>query len=244
MNESREHGLSMVELLVALALSSLLILGVTQIYIDNRSSHMFHQGQSENIENGRYALLILERQLAKTGYRRSPDDSFEFAFPAATDSATGCQFKEGETINRVNSTTLCLRYQPRDDKELDCTGNTQNISGALGAPYNSFNESYVERLTVEDEVLRCNGSELTSGVSAIRVDFGVGRAGVREVTQYVNTPNRPIRSLRYALLMASERGSRQGMNSKAYSDWHGNEPTDNRLYHTVSSSMTLRNLMP
>ena len=30
-----QHGLSIIELLIALAISSLLILGVTQIYVDN-----------------------------------------------------------------------------------------------------------------------------------------------------------------------------------------------------------------
>ncbi len=240
MTQHQEHGLSMIELLVALALSSLLILGAIQIYIDNRSNHLFHQGQSENIENGRYALLILERQLAKAGYRRSPDDSFEFAFPAI--SGGDCPFDEGQTIRRINDTTLCLRYQPWNDTERDCS-QTSSFSG-LDTPYNSFTESIVERITVTDEVLTCNGAELATGVSAIRFDFGVGPAGVREVTEYTATPDRPIRSLRYALLMASDRGSRQGMSSKAYADWHGSEAPDNRLYLTVSNSMTLRNLMP
>lgn len=244
MTQHQEHGLSMIELLVALALSSLLILGAIQIYIDNRSNHLFHQGQSENIENGRYALLILERQLAKAGYRRSPDDSFEFAFPAI--SSGDCTFEEGQTIRKIDDTTLCLRYQPQDNTERDCS-QTSSFSG-LDTPYNSFTESIVERITVtDDEILTCNSAELATGVSAIRFDFGVGPAGVREVTGYTATPgsDQHIRSLRYALLMASDRGSRQGMSSKAYTDWHnGSAASDNRLYLTVSNSMTLRNLMP
>lgn len=242
MTQHKEHGLSMIELLIALALSSLLILGVTQIFIDNRSNYLFQQGQSENIENGRYALLVLERQLAKAGYRRSPSDSPEFAFPAV--SGGDCPFDEGQTIRRINDTTLCLRYQPRDNTERDCS-QTSSFSG-LDTPYISFTESIVERITVTDEVLTCNGAELATGVSAIRFDFGVGPAGVREITHYTNTPTSAdsIRSLRYALLMASDRGNRQGMTSQAYLDWHGNEASDNRLYHTVSSGVTLRNLMP
>ncbi|MFB1011579.1 MAG: PilW family protein, partial [Thiopseudomonas sp.] len=215
-----------------------------QIYIDNRSSYLFHQGQSETIENGRYALLILEQQLAKTGYRRSPDDSFEFAFPAITDATTGCRFAAGQTIVRVDESTLCLRYQPRDDAERNCAYEPPAFSGSLDTPYNAFTESFVARFAVTDEVLTCNGVELATGVSDIRFDFGVGPAGRREVTEYTATPDRPIRGLRYALLMASERGNRQGMSSKAYEDWHGREPSDNRLYHAVSNSITLRNLMP
>lgn len=131
-----ERGLSLVELMIALALSSLLILGVTQVYLNNRTNYLFHQGQSENIQNGRFALLMLEQQLAKTGYRRSPDDTFEFAFPAETKQ--NCAFDTGQTIYRVDDSTLCLRYQPQDDQEnFDCAGNTVTFTSSIDEPYNS-----------------------------------------------------------------------------------------------------------
>ncbi|MEN1592952.1 prepilin-type N-terminal cleavage/methylation domain-containing protein, partial [Pseudomonas aeruginosa] len=38
-----QKGLSMVELLVALAISSFLILGISQIYIDNKRNYLFQQ---------------------------------------------------------------------------------------------------------------------------------------------------------------------------------------------------------
>lgn len=243
MTQLKQTGLSLVELMIALALSSLFILGITQVYIDNRSSHLFHQGQSENIENGRYALLVLERQLAKTGYRRRPNEPYELVFPAENNATIGCEFEAGETIARVDEKTLCLRYQPRASNEYDCVG---NLLSASATPYvnTSSDKPVIERITIVDEVMTCNGVELVAGVSDIRFDFGVGPAGSREVTEYMTEPNRPIRSVRYALLMASERGNRQGMDSKAYEDWHGNQPADNRLYFSVSNSMTLRNMMP
>ncbi len=42
----RQSGLSMIELLVALAISSFLILGITQIYLDNKRNYLFQQGQA------------------------------------------------------------------------------------------------------------------------------------------------------------------------------------------------------
>lgn len=45
-----QAGLSLVELMVALAISSVLILGITQIYIDNKRSYSFQQNQAENQE--------------------------------------------------------------------------------------------------------------------------------------------------------------------------------------------------
>lgn len=250
----RQVGLSIVELMIALALSSFLILGATQIYIDNKRNYLFQQGQSDNLENGRFALMMLERQLAKAGYRRRADDAPEFAFPAGT-FGSNCVFTEGQTIAKVDDSTLCLRYQPRDTTERDCAGNSPTLSDptALDKPYTSYSPSqgqaFVERITLAATgELTCNAAVLVSGISAIRFDFGIGPAGAREVSSYSSTPNNDhIRSLRYSLLLASDRGHRQGMASQTYCNWLGTtpcNPPDDRLYHVASSSMTLRNLMP
>ena len=56
-----QKGLSMVELLVALAISSFLILGISQIYIDNKRNYLFQQGQAGNQENSRFVLMLLQQ---------------------------------------------------------------------------------------------------------------------------------------------------------------------------------------
>lgn len=40
MNATRQTGLSMVELMITLLISSFLILGITQIYIDNKRNYI------------------------------------------------------------------------------------------------------------------------------------------------------------------------------------------------------------
>ncbi len=73
MINSKEHGLSMIELLIALAISSFLILGITQIYIDNKRNYLFQQTQAANQENLRFLDLLLSQYINKAGFRRSPD---------------------------------------------------------------------------------------------------------------------------------------------------------------------------
>ncbi|PXC03145.1 pilus assembly protein PilW, partial [Pseudomonas aeruginosa] len=94
----RQSGLSMIELLVALAISSFLILGITQIYLDNKRNYLFQQGQAGNQENGRFAMMFLDQQLAKVGFRRRADDPNEFAFPAQQKTAYCEAFKAGSTL--------------------------------------------------------------------------------------------------------------------------------------------------
>lgn len=251
--QSSQSGLSLVELLIALALSSFLILGVTQMYIDNKRNYLFQQGQIGNLENGRYSLMVLENQLAKTGYRRRPEQSMEEAFPAGTFNAGAltCAFDEGVAITKIDDNTICLRYHPRDAEERDCSGAALSAANlaVIDDPYTLPAEAVVERITITGNQLICNGEPLVDGVGDVVFDFGVGDPAVREVSSYTLNPADRIRSIRYQFLMESE-GSNlsDGMTNQAYCEWNNISPCtpapDNTLYQIVSSGMTLRNLMP
>ncbi|WP_282343007.1 MULTISPECIES: PilW family protein [Pseudomonas] len=264
--EMRGHGqdgLSLVELMVALAISSFLILGVTQIYLDNKRNYLFQQGQSENQENGRFTLQLLEQQLAKAGFRRRPDDQLDFAFPAVTASQTGitdCAFAAGEVVKSVNAKTLCIRYQPRDTAEVDCLGNGRSANNAaIAQPYTSPVENFVEKIGVNDSgQLICtskNASGETSGVlvdgiTDIRFDYGVNTTEDREVTSFKVTPAGGdfIRVVRYSALMSTSQGNiSQDVQFKTYKEWYGEDataPNDGKIYQIAKSTMTLRNQMP
>ena len=258
-----QRGLSMIELLVALALSSFLVLGVTQIYIDNKRNYLFQQGQIGNLENGRFTLMTLEEHVAKAGYRRRPDQDMVQAFPAGTYSAgtATCTFTAGQAISKVDDTTICLRYQPRDANELDCAGAdlsatwTASEIAAIADPYTTPQSStpaagaIVERIAVAGGQLSCNSAVLVDGIEDVRFGFGVGPSGERVVNEYVTNPTNSIRSLRYELLMASENANLGGeVTNQAYCDWNSISPcaavADSKLYQVISSGITIRNLMP
>ena len=64
----RAHGISLVELLVALALSSLLSAVMVVAYTGSRQ-HYFYQEQSARLqENGRHAMRLLARELSMAGF--------------------------------------------------------------------------------------------------------------------------------------------------------------------------------
>ena len=112
---TRQRGLSMVELLVALLISSFLILGITQVYIDNRRNYVFQQSQASNQENTRFAEYTLNAWLNKAGYRRTPDQPMDDAFPKVAASPDCNEFLKEAAITGLKSTTeagLFIRYQP------------------------------------------------------------------------------------------------------------------------------------
>lgn len=250
MNKITQSGLSLVELLVALAIGVFLMLGISQIYLDNNKNSLYQQGQISNQESARFTLLILEQELLKAGYRRRPDDAFENTFPAAT---THCgNFVAGQTVRAVNN-GVCIRYQPSQPLERDCTGNI--IDGTPGTPYSSSRIVTVS-LRANNNELQCtsNGANIenpatgsiVSGVTELVLEYGFNATDDREITQYIANPdaNDNIRSIRYSALLATDSDKlRDGIETTK--QWRGeNLPDDGRLYQIATSTITLRNLMP
>lgn len=65
-------GVSMVEIMVALALSLVLMAGVGQIYLGSKQTYRLQDGQSRLQENARYALDTLSKDIRKAGSMGCP----------------------------------------------------------------------------------------------------------------------------------------------------------------------------
>jgi type IV pilus assembly protein PilW len=253
----RQRGLSLIELMITMTLSSFLIIGATQIYLDNKSSYLFFKGQTQNQDSGRYILDRLQSRLDKAGYRRLPSTRMSAAFPAA--SSKGCSFAAGPALVRVDDSTLCLRYQPRDASDRTCAGSSLSAVTGVATPYTLFDPSnnVVEKITVANNVLTCNGTTLAENVMGIRFDYGIDDTSdesARKVSRYATAPasGKIVRSLRFAVLLASEQSNVSGgMAGGACSDWTalaGSNGTcsdsSGALHRIATGSVALRNLMP
>lgn len=267
---NKQTGLSMVELLVALAISSFLILGITQIYLDNKRNYLFQQGQSSNIENGRYTLLILDQELAKAGYRREPDSLVEFVFPAQ--NTESCGFDAGEIVKFISANSFCIRYEPAFNGARDCEGN--NVADIPSGPYTRYSGvPIVAKFEFDTSTgeLRCNDAAIANGLADLRFEFGVNTTDEKIVATYKGTPasGDEIRSVRYFALAASEAQLSDNQDSPAFKHWiekypaaseaadgsTGSEETsgesqvdveapDRKLYSLVGSTTSMRNRLP
>jgi len=65
---AKSAGFSLVELMVAVALSSFLLLGVVEIYVSNKQSNNLQNGFSQVQENGRMVVEILSREIRRADF--------------------------------------------------------------------------------------------------------------------------------------------------------------------------------
>lgn len=266
--------MSLVEIMVAMAIGLFIVLVATTLYLNGAANVGFRMGQSENLSNGRYALGALDSEFTKAGFRRDPVQPMDEAFPADAAAATnGCKFGVGQAIYLTGTAPaqLCIRYQARDNTEKDCAGSAAGIptlaayeaptAPALGAGM------FVEKYYLSNGALVCQAGPsaaagavpVADGVRDILFEFGVGTGtdslAERRVEKFKTTAptsTEAIRSLRYAVLLASSaRGITAGMQSTICTRWTqlggasaSCDTSQGQLYQLASGSLTMRNLMP
>lgn len=269
MKATLQSGISLIELMIAMALGLFLILGATQIYIDNKKSYAFQQSQSENQEGSRYSLLFLQQELAKSGYRRRPDENIESVFPAEV--TADCTFRAGETVNRDSATSICIRYQPRDDKERDCMGNI--VDSSLTTPYSKTANRIAQKISFDSarNEITCTRkinttttttAAIVSGIVDLRFEYGVGNTvAPQTISSFIKTApssSQPVLAVRYTGLFRSSNGKLresttadtalanwQALTGASTAELTAMKAADNgNLYQVTQNTVTLRNRMP
>lgn len=250
----QQTGLSMVELLVALAISSFLILGITQVYIDNKRNYMFQQSQASNLDNSRFAVLMLDEILSKAGYRRAPDQGMEDAFPHnnTTLSDQCAPFPQEAVITKLKDTSsvgFCMRYQPATANEDLCDGNTTTLAKDEPFYYPAQNETIYLAIkytpddnkqggTISCQSNKGGNAELLNGIADMQVEFASGfemekrlKDGAYKNAADWQESDGVVRAVRYSVLTGSRPGQRDG-DSLVFSQWLANtasESSRNRL---------------
>ncbi|MFP6809273.1 MAG: PilW family protein [Pseudomonadales bacterium] len=66
---SSQRGLSLIEVMIALALGSVITVGVVQLFVANSETHRLMMGQSRMQESARFSLDFIGRSIRQAGYR-------------------------------------------------------------------------------------------------------------------------------------------------------------------------------
>jgi type IV pilus assembly protein PilW len=250
---NRQAGLSLIELMVAMLIGLFLILGVTQIFINNQKSYLFQQGQVGNQENGRFAMALLSQELSKAGYRSNPAKSFP------SGAGLGCDFAEDTSVIAVSTTALCLRYQAANKNDVNCQGTA--LSGAnqdtITAPYSKqINPIVIEKIEYDaaSKSIVCTSGTTTqplvTGVAGLRFEYGSGQGDLKTVSTFSAKPADTVGAVRYTVLMQSQGTASvrdSAATSTALNEWNtrftDNLVDSNQIYQLVQGTTMIRNQM-
>ena len=176
-DSTRQYGLSMVELLVAMALGLLLTVGALQMMLASQQLYDTTDSQSRIQENGRFALDFLSRELSKASYRteteeRPPNQTFLTEScagnNACTEDTTGLAGDQIAAVfkPRIAKPALPAGFDPEDLR--DCTGSNNNV-GENDIIANVF---YVATTDNGISALYCRGFNLNPEINSW---IGVGQ---------------------------------------------------------------------
>jgi type IV pilus assembly protein PilW len=175
-------GFTLVEMMVALALGSLLAIVVAQLFANTRSSNRSTEDASRMQESMRYAATIIGRTVRIAGYKSNPT-SVAAIFPSAARAL------DGTNGAGTASDTLIVRFQGAGPTSATADNTILNCLGVGVAPdFTTTNKSY-NRFSIAAgadgrNALFCNtdesspaaavlaGTELVPGVEAMQVLFG------------------------------------------------------------------------
>jgi type IV pilus assembly protein PilW len=258
---SRQNGVSLIELMVAMVIGLFLILGVTQIFISNQRTYLFQQGQMGNQENGRFALAILSQELLKAGYR----SSLGTVIPA-DNSLNGCTFPPGASVVALSETSLCIQYQARSKLDVTCQGTALPAGDrdSIAVPYSATavpsapRPKIVERISLDlaNKAITCTtgttSQQLVTGVQDLRFEYGSDPSDPKSVSIFSTAPPTGIiAAVRFSALMQSPGTSIIRDNTAAVAaalkEWNGRYGTTysdtSSIYQIVQGTIMVRNQM-
>jgi len=93
----RQRGLTMVELLIGLAISSFIIVGTVFVYSQSRTTYTINDTQARLQEYGRYAIGVLEPDLQLAGYYGFSNNPSDLRYYAAGSEYPVSQLEQADT---------------------------------------------------------------------------------------------------------------------------------------------------
>lgn len=253
-----EAGVSLIELMIAILVSTLLLAGVIQVMLSKKDSYNFQQAQAKVQESARFSVLFLDDILEKTGYRQQAQASMMNVFRYAPASADCAGFNTGQVVTEsLVGDGICIRYQEPVADDVDCAG--RPIGDGVNNDAPDYREAVIERIYYQAGLdgqsgqLFCgrDGGDafvLVGGVEDFRLRYGIDDNGDRMADKFIASPDaagwRNIVSLRFDLLSVAEGNLVSESQSYRFPFDAPADTTagDRRLYRVATQTITLRNV--
>jgi len=186
---TKQNGLTLVELLIAMVLGLVVLLVVGQIYLSGRQSYRTQTGFGGMQENGRFALFFLQRDIRMAGFPRDqgPGGAFSgaetgFNTVRTTDGGAGGSDQIEVQYNSFGTVPVVLDSVPAG-LQAQVTENSTFANSARDCLGNAGGATVINRYWIANGSLMCLGNgdatarEIVSGVESMQILYGVDTDG-------------------------------------------------------------------
>ncbi|MGB5408926.1 MAG: PilW family protein [Thiogranum sp.] len=226
-----QHGFSLVEILVAMAIGLLLTAGLIQILSGSKQTYRVQDNLSRLQENGRFAIVQLGNSIRMAGFKTDPTDTTTFAAGAVTGTDT-----------TGNPDQISVSFQGASDgTTIDCIGNTVPASTVI-----------VNQFSINNNNLRCVSTsgtqDLIENVEDMQITYGVDTNGSGSANYYVAANSvanwSQVVSIHFSLLLRTQEDNLTTAAQTYQYNGTATTATDRRLREAFSTTIALRNLLP
>lgn len=252
-----QQGLSIIEIMVAMLISLILMLGIVQIFVSGKNAYRINSGVNEIQDNQTFLSEYLARVIRLSGYRSTPD--------GVNFTPTENIFTAGQSFISVvnnsgtnNSDTLSISYQGSgdgagnpDNRILDCLNNGVDSNSIATSTFSITANNELQCQAVNPSSATPNNTQIiASGVENLQVLLGEDLDGDKSPDRFVE-PNHPnlnnnnVVAVRIGLLLRSEDQINPIPDGKAYNILGTSylAPGDNFLRKQMNLTVQLRNLL-
>lgn len=180
MRDSRtQRGFTLIELMVSLLIGLLLIAGILSVFVNSKRSYNTRDSLSLMEENGRVALLRLQRGIAAAGYPLY-DDVVPVVFTGTSIPSVEVSSNQNGSDNLGDRITVAFR--PTGLTTEDCLGGDTVHEGLI------INSYFVN----DDNTLQCDGGTtgrsqpLAEGIESLQALYGLDEDGDGYADHYLN----------------------------------------------------------
>ncbi|MGQ9426589.1 PilW family protein [Gilvimarinus sp. F26214L] len=179
---NRQSGLTLVELMIALALSLVVATATIQMFVGTRQTQGLNDEINRLQENARFALEILTENIRLAGYT---GPNYVGALPAyflqdACDTFDPCTDDGGAS----NSDRIAVQFNPPPDDgtETDCTGAVVPADVVIANVYHITSAGGVNSLScrgynVDTGSWVAAAQPIISGIDSMQVQYGLDASG-------------------------------------------------------------------
>lgn len=241
-----QHGFTLVEIMVAMAIGLFLIAGVYKMFIANRQSYTIQDNMSRLQDNGRFAVNQLSDIIRMAGFKADPADTTTFSTGFATPALTG-----NDGTGAGGSDKISVSFQAATDgTTVDCLG---TAFPSTTPPAMVTNQFYIATDVNGVRNLYCSrlsptvtsGQPLVEDVANMQISYGVDTNNDGAANFFVAAGNvtdwAQVVGVRLSLLVTTPEDN---ITSAAQTyQYNGTTVTagDNRLYQVFTITIALRN---